>query len=78
MATHRNRDANTDAAKARAEAVFKKKEQQRREGQSATDDYLARQKTERDKTARLRTQRLDREATKPREPACKGKSRSEP
>jgi hypothetical protein len=78
MATHRNRDANTDAAKARAEAVFKKKEQQRREGQSATDDYLAKQKTERDKTARLRTQRLDREATKPSEPAGKGKSRSKP
>jgi hypothetical protein len=76
MATHRNRDANTDAAKVRAEAVFKKKEQQRREGQSATDDYLAKQKTERDKTARLRRQRLAREATKPREPASKGKSRS--
>jgi hypothetical protein len=57
--------ANIDAAKARAEAVFHKQEQRKHEGQSATDDYVGKQEAERDKTARLRAERLAREATKP-------------
>jgi len=63
MTTHR-KNADPEAAKARAEAVFKKKEQQRREGQSATDDYVAKQAAERNKTTRLRALRLARETGK--------------
>jgi hypothetical protein len=51
---------NTDAKRARdrAEAAFKKKEQQLREGQQAMAEYEAARAATREKTARLRALRL--------------------
>lgn len=54
---------NSDAARARAEAAFKK-EQKAREGAIAWAEYEARAKATLEKTARLRAQRLANEATK--------------
>jgi hypothetical protein len=65
MTTRRNIVANIDAAKARAEAVFHKRSSGSTKVQSATDDYVGKQEAERDKTARLRSERLAREAIKP-------------
>jgi hypothetical protein len=56
----RNRQ-NTDAGKARAEAVFKKKELQLREGEKALAEYHAQGQATRDNTARLRAARLANE-----------------
>jgi hypothetical protein len=55
---------NTDAKRAhdRAEAIFKKKEQQLREGQQAMAEYQAASAATREKTARLRALRLARDA----------------
>ena len=55
---------NTDAKRAhdRAEAIFKKKEQQLREGQQAMAEYRAASAAAREKTARLRALRLARDA----------------
>ena len=66
--------------KARAEALFRLREEQKREGQSATDDYLAREDDERAKMARLREMRLAAEAKgagerKKRKPVGQGKTR---
>jgi hypothetical protein len=44
MTTRRNRNADPNAAKARAEAVFRKQEKQR-EDQTATDEYVANGRT---------------------------------
>jgi hypothetical protein len=54
----------TDAKRARdrAEAAFKKKEQQLREGQQAMAEYEAAGAATREKTARLRALRLARDA----------------
>ena len=51
-----------DLAKAKAEATFKRKEQQAREGAIAMSEYLAGQKAVRAKTERLRALRLAKEA----------------
>jgi DNA replication protein DnaC len=53
---------NTEAVRARAEAQFKKKEQQAREGAQARAEYEAAQRATREKTARLRALRLARDA----------------
>ena len=50
------------SSKARAEALFKK-EVQAREGQEATTGYRAEQQATRDKTERLRAQRLAHDRT---------------
>ena len=52
---------NSDAARARAEAAFKK-EQKAREGAIAWAEYEARSKAKQEKTARLRALRLAKEA----------------
>jgi hypothetical protein len=52
---------NRDSNQRRAEALFKKEEQQR-EGQKAMAEYLKERQAELDKTARLRALRLAHEA----------------
>jgi hypothetical protein len=51
-----------DVAKAKAEASFKRKEQQARDGAIAMTEYIAEQKAVRAKTERLRALRLAKEA----------------
>jgi len=58
-----------DAAKAKAEASFKRKEQQARDGAIAMSEYIADQKATRAKTERLRALRLAQEAAKDAAPA---------
>ena len=53
---------NSDQARGRAEAAFKRKEQQLREGQIAMAEYTAAQHATREKTERLRALRLARDA----------------
>ena len=48
----------------RAEAAFKKKEAQAREGEKAMAEYQEQNRAIRDRTARLRALRLAREAAK--------------
>jgi hypothetical protein len=55
---------STDTALARAEAQFKKKEQQARDGKQARAEYDAQQQAIREKTARLRALRLARDAAR--------------
>ena len=62
MTKHGTKD-HDPAVKARAEALFRLKEEQKREGQSAMGDYLEKRKAERVKTAKLRELRLAAEAT---------------
>jgi len=52
---------NRDSNQRRADALFKKEEQQR-EGQKAMAEYVKERQAELEKTARLRAQRLAREA----------------
>jgi hypothetical protein len=52
---------NRDSYQRRADALFKKEEQQR-EGQKAMAEYLKERQAELEKTARLRALRLAREA----------------
>jgi hypothetical protein len=52
----------TDAAKAKAEASFKRKEEQARDGALAMAEYTAAQQATRAKTERLRAMRLAKEA----------------
>ena len=61
MTTHGTKDRDP-AVKARAEALFRLREEQKREDQSATHDYLAREDAERAKMAKLRELRLAAEA----------------
>lgn len=65
MSTHsheaRGFAQNRDSNQRRADALFKKEEQQR-EGQKAMAEYVKERQAELDKTARLRAQRLAREA----------------
>jgi len=56
----------------RAEAAFKKKETQLREGQKAMAEYHAQQRAIRDKTARLRALRLARDAESTNETSAGG------
>jgi hypothetical protein len=51
-----------DAAKARAEATFQKKEDQRREGEKARAEYEAEARARDKNTARLKALRLAKEA----------------
>jgi hypothetical protein len=53
---------SSNEAKARAEASFKRKEQQAREGKQAMAEYEAAGKAMREKTARLKALRLAKEA----------------
>jgi hypothetical protein len=53
---------NSKEAKTRAEASFKKKEQQAKEGAKAMLQYQAERHAVREKTARLKTLRLAKEA----------------
>jgi hypothetical protein len=76
MTSHRNRHTDP-AAKAHAEALFRRKELQKREGQSATDDYQAGQKAERANMAKLRALRLAAEAMAGKSEA-KGKRKAAP
>ena len=55
---------STDTARARAEAQFKKKEEQARDGEQARAEYDAQQQAIREKTARLRALRLARDAAR--------------
>ncbi len=55
-------DTDVKRARDRAEAAFKKKEQQLREGQQAVAEYQAARAATREKTARLRALRLARDA----------------
>ena len=55
-------DKQIEVVKARAEANFKKKEQQAREGDEARAEYEAASRERDKKTARLRTLRLAKEA----------------
>jgi hypothetical protein len=51
-----------DVAKAKAEATFKRKEQQAREGAIAMSEYIAEQEAVRVRTEKLRALRLAKEA----------------
>jgi len=65
---------DTDAKRAldRAEAAFKKKKQQLREGQQVIAEYQANMEAIREKTARLRALRLARDAAKRPATSTKG------
>jgi hypothetical protein len=54
--------SNSNDAKARAEASFKRKEQQAHEGAKAWAEYEAQRRAEAEKTERLRALRLAKEA----------------
>ncbi len=55
-------DTHTDPAKTKAEATFKRKERQAREGVKAMADYIAGQAAQRARTEKLRALRLAKEA----------------
>ena len=55
-------DTDAKRARDRAEAIFKKKEEQLREGQQAMAEYEAARVATHEKTARLRALRLARDA----------------
>jgi hypothetical protein len=59
-----------DIAKAKAEASFKRKEQQARDGAIAMTEYIAAQKAERSKMEKLRALRLAKEAEDAQEAAA--------
>ena len=61
--TGRGRTDPDPAVKARAEALFQRKQEQKREGESAMGDYLAKEEAERTNMAKLREMRLAAEAT---------------
>jgi len=65
---------NTEQARARAEAIFKRKEEQRSEALKAREEYEARQHAISENTARLRALRLAREQRK-ETVASRGKSK---
>ena len=67
--------ATSQQAHERAEAVFKKKEAQLREGQKAMAEYQAEGRAIRDRTARLKALRLAREAEAPGKAAAKAGAR---
>ena len=55
---------DSEHARNRAEAAFKRKEHARTEGLKATEEYEAGQRAMREKTARLRALRLARDQAK--------------
>jgi hypothetical protein len=59
---------STDDKKARASALFKEEKQQK--GREAMTEYQAQQKAVREKTERLRAQRLTRDAAAATEPSA--------
>jgi hypothetical protein len=63
------------AALDRAEALFKKKEERRREGQEAMAEYEADGHAMREKTARLRALRLARDAANNQAPILPARKR---
>jgi hypothetical protein len=56
-----------ESAKARAEASFKRKEEQAREGAKAWAEYQEQRRAETEKTERLRALRLAKEAVEARD-----------
>ena len=56
---------NTEADRTRAEAIFKAREQRKADAPKAMKDYQAAQDAVRDRTKRLREERLAREAAEP-------------
>lgn len=76
MTKHGTKDRDP-AVKARAEALSRLREEQKREGQSAMDDYLEKEKAERAKMATLRALRLATEAEAGVRPRVKRKGRRE-
>jgi hypothetical protein len=67
-----------DIAKAKAEASFKRKEQQARDGAIAMTEYLAAQVAERAKMEKLRALRLAQEEQKAQEPEATPKPKPKP
>ena len=67
---------NSKQALDRAEGFFKKKEERSREGRKAAAEYEADRHAAREKTARLRSLRLARDAANHQIPALPAKKRS--
>ena len=67
-----------DAAKTKAEASFKRKEQQARDGAIAMNEYLAAQVAERAKMEKLRALRLAKQAEAEQEPDVTPKPKAKP
>ncbi len=61
--------SDTDAARSRAEAKFKKQQEQAREGAKARNEYEQKTQSVVERTARLRAERLAREAAAANVPA---------
>ena len=61
--------SNSNEAKARAEASFKRKEEQARQGAKAWAEYEAQRRAIADKTERLRALRLAKEAAQSKQAA---------
>jgi hypothetical protein len=72
MTKHGTKDRDP-AVKARAEALFRLSEERKREGQSALDDYLAKEEAQRVKTVKLKAMRLAAEAKAVGEPRARRK-----
>ena len=64
-------DVNAKQARDRAEAIFKKKQERLRDGQTAMAEYEAARLATREKTARLRALRLARDLARKTLPAQK-------
>jgi hypothetical protein len=71
--------SNSNEARARAEASFKRKEEQARQGATAWEEYQAQRRAVAEKTERLRALRLAKEAAdkEAAQPAAH-KSRAQP
>jgi hypothetical protein len=67
-----------DEAQAKAEASFKRKEEQAREGKVAMAEYEAASRLMRERTAKLRELRLAREASEAAEAAANPKPKPKP
>ena len=64
-------DINAKQARDRAEAIFKKKQERLRDGQTAMAEYETARLATREKTARLRALRLARDLARKAPPAQK-------
>jgi len=73
-----NSKSPKDEAQAKAEASFKRKEEQAREGKVAMAEYEAASRQMRERTAKLREQRLAREAAEAAEAAANPKPKPAP
>ncbi len=70
---------DSDGARSRAEAKFKKQEQMAREGAKARNEYEQKAQSLRERTERLRAERLARDAAAadaPAEPVAKKSART--